>query len=218
MFYEYRVYEAMPGKFPQLNDRFAKHTLGLFKKHGIGTVGFWHDEIGISNNISYIWYFNDIAERDVRLAAFLSDPEWLQVVAETEADGPLVSNLHNSVMYLTPYSPEPRMAGNVHELRVYEPMAGKLHALNERFANHNVGLFKKHGLDVMAYWTQGLGNHSELRCIVNYESMDDRVAKWTAFSTDPEWYRVMMEAGKNGPIMARIRNSIMRPTSYSPRG
>ena len=49
MLYELRVYDARAGKLPALNDRFANHTTGFFKDHGIGIVGFLTDEIGRSN-------------------------------------------------------------------------------------------------------------------------------------------------------------------------
>ena len=41
MIYELRIYEAMPGRLAALNDRFANHTTGFFKKHSIHVVGFW---------------------------------------------------------------------------------------------------------------------------------------------------------------------------------
>jgi len=52
MLYELRVYNALPGKLPALNDRFAEHTMGFFKKHGIGMLGFWTAEIGTSNQLT----------------------------------------------------------------------------------------------------------------------------------------------------------------------
>ena len=45
MLYEARIYMTVPGRLPALNNRFANHTLGFFKKHGIGVLGFWTDEI-----------------------------------------------------------------------------------------------------------------------------------------------------------------------------
>ena len=39
MIYEMRIYEAMPGKLPALNARFANATLRLFARHGIVAVG-----------------------------------------------------------------------------------------------------------------------------------------------------------------------------------
>ena len=39
----------------------------------------------------------------------------------------------------------------LYELRVYDVMPGKLQALNDRFANLTLGLFKKHGIDVWGF-------------------------------------------------------------------
>ncbi len=40
MIYEWRTYEAMPGKLPALN-KHLEVAAGLFKKHGLGVLGFW---------------------------------------------------------------------------------------------------------------------------------------------------------------------------------
>ena len=39
--YELRTYVTNPGKLDNLNARFRDHTLGLFNKHGIKSVGYW---------------------------------------------------------------------------------------------------------------------------------------------------------------------------------
>ena len=75
MIYELRIYYTVPGKLPALNDRFANVTLAYFKKYGIQVVGFWTDEVGVSNRLSYIVAFSDMAERDQAWADFRADPE-----------------------------------------------------------------------------------------------------------------------------------------------
>ena len=35
MIYEMRIYEAIPGKLPALNERFANITMGYFEKYNI---------------------------------------------------------------------------------------------------------------------------------------------------------------------------------------
>ena len=136
MIHELRLYETVPGKLPALNDRFAKHTVRLFKKHGVRMLGFWTDEIGSTNLLSYIVSFETSADREDTWKSFRADPEWIAVRAETEKDGPLLARVRNTIMKLTPYSPEPVINSNVQELRVYQSMPGKLDALNDRFANH----------------------------------------------------------------------------------
>ena len=50
LLYEYRVYEAMPGKLDELHARFRDHTLELFEKHGIRNVGYWTVDVGDAND------------------------------------------------------------------------------------------------------------------------------------------------------------------------
>jgi hypothetical protein len=39
---------------------------------------------------------------------------------------------------------------------------------------------------------------------------------WRSFSSDPEWKEVASASEKDGPIVARITNIVLRPTEYSP--
>ena len=106
MIYELRVYEAAPGKLPALNERFANHTLGFFEKHGIKVVGFWTEDIGTSNKLTYMLGFESLADRETRWEAFARDADWLKIRSETErADGPLVLRINNRILRPTAYSP-----------------------------------------------------------------------------------------------------------------
>ncbi len=105
MIYELRIYEAAPGKLPALNERFATITLGYFKTYGIRVVGFWTEDVGISNRLTYMLAFDDAAHRDRAWAAFRADPERVKAFAETEKNGPLVNRITNALMRPTAYSP-----------------------------------------------------------------------------------------------------------------
>ena len=63
MIYEYRVYEAMPGKLPALNARFREVTIRLFEKHGLKVVGFWESVVGTSNQLHYMLSFQNLGDR-----------------------------------------------------------------------------------------------------------------------------------------------------------
>lgn len=92
---ELRVYHAMPGRLPEVNARFANHTLGFFKKHGVGVVGFWTEVYGTSNRLVYMTEFENLAARETLWSAFAGDPEWHKARAETEKNGPLVEYVEN---------------------------------------------------------------------------------------------------------------------------
>jgi hypothetical protein len=105
MIYEWRVYEAMPGKMTALNERFHKITLDFFKKHGITVVGFWEAIFGTSNTLYYMLAFENMAHREKAWAALMADPEWMRARQETEKEGPLVQRVHNMLLRPTHYSP-----------------------------------------------------------------------------------------------------------------
>jgi hypothetical protein len=65
MLYELRTCHAMPGRLPDLNRRFAKITLGFFRKHGIQVIGFWTNELrGSSDQLLYILVYDSLADRE----------------------------------------------------------------------------------------------------------------------------------------------------------
>jgi len=106
MIYEWRVYEIVPGKRKQLNERFAKDTLNLSEKHGIKVVGFWENKIrGASNTLYYMLAFQDLTHLQNACKSFTDDPEWQSILSNTEKDGPLRSKISNIVLTPTDYSP-----------------------------------------------------------------------------------------------------------------
>ena len=46
MIYELRIYECVPGRLPDLNNRFSTITLKIWERHGIKQAGFWTTVIG----------------------------------------------------------------------------------------------------------------------------------------------------------------------------
>ena len=104
----------------------------------------------------------------------------------------------------------------IYEMRSYRAMPGRLPDLIKRFDTITLKLFEKHGIQQAGFWTTEVGesNHN-LIYLLAYESMADREKKWGAFSTDPEWIAKRAETEKNGPIVAKVINSFLAPTSFS---
>ena len=109
------------------------------------------------------------------------------------------------------------MSSNVQELRIYNAMPGKLPALHDRFSNHTMRLFERHGIENIAYWTELVGTSNRLVYMLGYPSLGDREKSRAAFQADPEWEEARAESEKDGPLVRVSTHSIMRPTAYSPR-
>lgn len=106
------------------------------------------------------------------------------------------------------------------EMRIYTCEPGKLDALNERFRNHTMRLFEKHGMKNVAYWvaTEGPTAGNTLYYILHHASRDAAKASWDAFRSDPEWKAVAAASKeKHGKILAKDPEVIfMTETDYSP--
>lgn len=116
------------------------------------------------------------------------------------------------------------------ELRTYHAAPGKLNALNARFRDHTMQLFKKHGMESIGYWTpaedQGErdanapktpeANGSTLVYILAYPSKEACDASWKAFREDPEWVKAKAESEKDGPLVEKVDHVFLNPTDYSP--
>lgn len=206
-----------PENCPPLTTGSRITRLASFKKHGIGMLGFWTAEIGTSNQLTYILNFDSMADREKKWAAFGADRGWQEVRAETESEGPFVSSITNTFLRLTPYSMEPDISSNVQDLGVYHAMPGKLPALHDRFANHTINLFKKHGIENVGYWTNDVGTSNELVYMLGYAGLGDREKSWAAFGADPDWQKARAESEKDGPLVRQSQSSILRLTPYSPK-
>jgi len=66
--YELRIYTPSPGKAEALDARFRNHTIGLFRKHGMEPIGFWHAVTPAGQpkdeRLFYLMGYKDRAARD----------------------------------------------------------------------------------------------------------------------------------------------------------
>ncbi len=104
MIYEYRAYEANPGKLQDLQARFRNHTMEIFERHGMKNVAYWTVE-GEANRLDYVLAFEDADQMKRAWAAFGQDPEWQRVRSESEVNGKLVENVTSTTLTPTDFSP-----------------------------------------------------------------------------------------------------------------
>jgi hypothetical protein len=107
--------------------------------------------------------------------------------------------------------------GRVFELRTYTASPGKLAALNARFREHTLTLFKKHGMEVVGFW-EPIDKGDALVYLLSHPSRAGAEAAWKAFRADPEWIKVKADSEKveGGPLTAKLESVFMAGTDYSP--
>jgi hypothetical protein len=105
--FEFRTYDAEPGKLEALKARFRDHTIPLFAIHGIEVIGFWetHGDNDTPDKLLYLLAFADKPAADAAWAAFRVDPSWIEARTESETNGPLVAKLESVFMSPTDFSP-----------------------------------------------------------------------------------------------------------------
>jgi hypothetical protein len=104
----------------------------------------------------------------------------------------------------------------IHELRIYHCVPGRLPALLNRFETITLAIWERFGIRQKGFWTVEIGDsNSDLYYLLEWESLAEREAKWSAFVTDPEWTEKRAETQKDGPIIDHITNLILQPTSFS---
>lgn len=104
--YELRTYTAAEGKLEALKARFRDHTITIFKKHGIESIGYWVPQDGdrSKNTLIYIVAHASREAATKNWADFQADPEWKKVAAESEANGKLVLKVDSVFMDPTEFS------------------------------------------------------------------------------------------------------------------
>ena len=115
--FEMRTYTAHEGKLADLDKRFRDHTMRIFKKHGMESVGYWHDLVKTirasmpqdapdsQNTLIYIISHASREAAKKNWADFGADPEWQKVSAESQVNGRIVSKVVSVFMDATDYSP-----------------------------------------------------------------------------------------------------------------
>jgi hypothetical protein len=109
-------------------------------------------------------------------------------------------------------------AARVYEIRTYTTHEGRLDALHQRFRDHTLRLFERHGITNVAYWVPqdtALARNT-LVFILAHPSREAARQNWAAFGSDPEWREAARQSELSGRIVQRVESVFVDPTDYSP--
>lgn len=225
--FELRIYHAAEGKLDALDARFRDHTTALFARHGMTNVAYWMPVENPQRLLVYLLSYPDLAARENSWKAFQADPQWVAVKSASEVSGALVEKVDSRFLTLTDFSPEMKVdetgAPHTFEMRTYTATPGNLPRLLDRFRQHTVALFSKHGMKHFGYFTPSAGRpgaDDTLIYFLYHASPEARDASFAAFGADPEWIKVKAEseaaAGGSLTVPDGVKSELLKATGFSP--
>lgn len=102
----------------------------------------------------------------------------------------------------------------IYEHREYIASEGKLEALHNRFKDHTLPLFQKHGINVVGFWTDH-ENPLKITYICKFSSLEAQRKAWEAFGSDPDWKKVKKDSESNGPLTISMNSVLLNPVEYT---
>jgi hypothetical protein len=104
--FELRTYHTYDGKLDPLLTRFREHTIDIFNRHGMTSIGYWlpTDEPLKGKTLVYMLAFHSREAAKKDWEEFRNDPEWKKVAAASEANGKLVEKVDSIFLEPTDFS------------------------------------------------------------------------------------------------------------------
>lgn len=226
--YELRVYTINAGKEQDLHNRFRNHTLRLFQRHGIESVGYWMPLDPNDRRLHFLLRYPSREAREASWKAFMADPEWQAAYRASEANGAILAQPPESIFLdATDYSPDVKIGHSptprVFELRTYTTPPGRLPNLDARFRDHTMKLFARHGMGNYGYWHRASDQpdaQTTLVYLLYHKSRESATASFDAFRQDPEWVAARKAsedaAGGSLTVDGGVKSIFLVPTDYSP--
>ena len=107
----------------------------------------------------------------------------------------------------------------IYELRSYWAAPGKADALHERFRSLTLGIFARHNMEVVGFWTpDDPERDGDIVYILAFPDSEAITRSWNDFRADAEWQAGKAASEANGSLVDRIESRVLTPTDYSPMG
>ena len=101
-------------------------------------------------------------------------------------------------------------------MRTYITHPGRLDALNARFRDHTNKLFKKHGMELVGYWTPQAKEEGHARLHPRLPEPRGRRGVVEGVPGRPRLEGRAEASEKDGKIVEKVESVFLDPTDYSP--
>lgn len=106
----------------------------------------------------------------------------------------------------------------IFQLRTYWAASGKVEPLHARFRDLTVGLFARHGMEMVGFWVPNpiTAESGDLVYMLRFADEAAMDKAWDGFRNDPDWVAGKAASEVDGPLVVRITNYVLTATDYSP--
>jgi hypothetical protein len=84
--FELRIYHAVPGKLPALEERFRERTSKILARHNLHVVGYWVTEDDKDSSFVFLFAHRTREEAQANWEAFRADPELKELARSEQAE------------------------------------------------------------------------------------------------------------------------------------
>jgi hypothetical protein len=209
MIHELRTYTLIPGTHaaylklaaevgrPARGDRYGK------------LEGYWYPEFGTLGQVTHLWSYADLAERQRLRAELARNEAWTRdflprARAMTQAQETLILN---PVVPLTPPADE----GNVYELRRYAVQPARMAEWVELF-NAILPTREKY-MRRVGFWQSEIGALNEVVHLWVFRDLNERAAVRAELGKNADWQQFL---SVSVPMLSRMHASMLVPAVHSP--
>ena len=222
-YFELRLYTVTSDKMDGVLERFRDTVEPVRRKHGIETVGYW-SALGTTNGgtFAYLMAAASKEESQKQQKEFGADPDFQKgYAASDQKHGKTVDKIvsvplivHPSAKFDFAAPAKPR----AFDLRIYSVLPGKLHAFRDRWRDHAVPIYERHGMHSIGWWVaekKDAEGHDQFICLLAGESVGSIQRSIGEFHKDPEWQRVEKATEMDGKLRSGVTAHKLIPTDFS---
>lgn len=227
--YEWHTLAAAPGKLDALHSQLRERVLPALGDRGLRTVAVFTPAGDNPERLVHLVLAGSPEGAESAGADLLAGvAEWQSLLADVAGAPAIAAPRSTQRLRTTAWSPLPvaaqGTAARVFELRTYtSPDAARRQALLQRFEQHTLKLFEKHGMTNVIYWTPAGGPDAETKLVylLAHESPASAKASFDGFRKDPDWIaaKTASETAAGGSLTTKekgVVSEFLVPTDYSP--
>ncbi len=106
------------------------------------------------------------------------------------------------------------MTKMLYELRIYDVVPGKMQTILDRFRDHTIQIFAKHGMKVTQFWVDADETKNRLYYVLEHPDAASREHNFKAFTEDQQWLDLKERTEQAGPLYEKIETIYMHNAPF----